>query len=210
MDAARTPERWRGHLRQMRSCHTKEGVLYDKNEKPWKVHRFCERENGNVARFHGFLLTLQRPDLFDVKAQKIDGENRWFNSAYLRRHNCTLGLFDEMRPGYLEELLGRFKNGEAQEAKRFAPVDYAKYRILAHFPGGTSGSYSRNLNHLWAMGAPVMIWDHPAQEHYYAALEDGVTHVVFNATTAVGVAEHLIRHKSFEATARGGPRAARG
>ena len=193
---ARTPRAfWRGHLRQMRSCHTKEGVLYDKNEKPWKVHRFCERENGNVARFQGFLLTLQRPDLFDVKAQKIDGENRWFNPPYLRRHNCTLGLFDEMRPGYLEELLGRFKNGEAQEAKRFAPVDYAKYRILAHFPGGTSGSYSRNLNHLWAMGAPVMIWDHPAQEHYYAALEDGVTHVVFNATTAVGVAEHLIRHK---------------
>ena len=76
-----------------------------------------------------------------------------------------------------------------------APVDYAKYRILAHFPGSTSGSYSRNLNHLWAMGAPVMIWDHPAQEHYYAGLEDGVTHVVFNATTAIGVAERLIRHK---------------
>ena len=193
---ARTPRAfWRGHLRQMRSCHTKEGVLYDKNEKPWKVHRFCERENGNIARFQGFLLTLQRPHLFDVKAQKIDGGNRWFTPSYLRRYNCTQGLFDEMRPGYLEELLAKFKNGGAQEAKHTAPVDYAKYRILAHFPGGTSGSYSRNLNHLWAMGAPVMIWDHPAQEHYYAALEDGVTHVVFNATTAVGVAEHLIRHK---------------
>ena len=24
------------------------------------------------------------------------------------------------------------------------------------------------------MGAPVMIWDHPAQEHYYAGLADGV------------------------------------
>ena len=189
---ARTPRAfWRGHLRQMRSCHTKEGVLYDKHEKPWKVHRFCERENGNVARFQGFLLTLRRPDLFDVKAQKIDGENRWFNPPYLRRHNCTLGLFDEMRPGDLEELLGRFKNGEAQEAKRFAPVDYAKYRILAHFPGGTSGSYSRNLNHLWAMGAPVMIWDHPAQEHYYAGLEEGRTHLVFNATTAVDVAKQI-------------------
>ena len=46
-----------------------------------------------------------------------------------------------MRPGYLEELLAKFKNGEAQEAKHFAPVDYAKYRILAHFPGSTSGSY---------------------------------------------------------------------
>ena len=192
---ARTPRAfWRGHLRQMRSVHTKEGVLYDKNEKPWKVHRFCERENGNIARFQGFLLTLQRPHLFDVKAQKIDGGNRWFTPSYLRRYNCTQGLFDEMRPGYLEELLAKFKNGGAQEAKRFSPVDYAKYRILAHFPGGTSGSYSRNLNHLWAMGAPVMIWDHPAQEHYYAALEDGVTHVVFNATTATGVAERLLRH----------------
>ena len=168
--------------------------MYDKNEKPWKVHRFCERENGNIARFQGFLLTLQRPHLFDVKAQKIDGGNRWFTPSYLRRYNCTQGLFDEMRPGYLEELLAKFKNGGAQEAKHTAPVDYAKYRILAHFPGGTSGSYSRNLNHLWAMGAPVMIWDHPAQEHYYAALADGVTHVVFNATTATGVAERLLRH----------------
>ena len=191
---ARTPRAfWRGHLRQTRTAHTKDGVLYDKNEKPWTLHRFCERESGNVARFQGFLLTLQRPDLFDVKAQKIEGE-RWFNPSHLRKYNCTQGLFDTMRPGDLEELLGRFKGGEAQDVNHTAPVDYAKYRILAHFPGSTSGSYSRNLNHLWAMGAPVMIWDHPAQEHYYAALADGVTHVVFNATTATGVAERLLRH----------------
>ena len=46
------------------------------------------------------------------------------------------------------------------------------------------------------MGAPVMIWDHPAQEHYYAALEDGVTHPRrVQRDHRRGVAEHLIRHK---------------
>ena len=36
-----------------------------------------------------------------------------------------------------------------------------------------------------------MIWDHPAQEHYYAGLEEGRTHLVFNATTAVEVAKQI-------------------
>merc|ERR1719484_510478 len=36
-----------------------------------------------------------------------------------------------------------------------------------------------------------MIWDHPAQEHYYAGLEEGRTHVVFNATNAVDVATKI-------------------
>ena len=76
-DARRPRAFWRGHLRQMRSCHTKEGVLYDKNEKPWKVHRFCERENGNVARFQGFLLTLRRPDTVRREGPK----DRWGKSV---------------------------------------------------------------------------------------------------------------------------------
>ena len=36
-----------------------------------------------------------------------------------------------------------------------------------------------------------MIWDHPAQEHYYAGLDEGRTHLVFNATNAVDVATKI-------------------
>ena len=36
-----------------------------------------------------------------------------------------------------------------------------------------------------------MIWDHPAQEHYYAGLEEGRTHLVFNSTNAVAVAPKI-------------------
>ena len=34
------------------------------------------------------------------------------------------------------------------------PEAYATHRYLLNLPGETSGSYSRNLNHLWARGVP--------------------------------------------------------
>ena len=47
-----------------------------------------------------------------------------------------------------------------------------------------SGSYSRNLNHLWFLGSVVASWESPAVEFYYPALTPGVTHVAVNRTTA--------------------------
>ena len=48
-----------------------------------------------------------------------------------------------------------------------APVDradYSAYRYVLNLPGATTGSYSKNLNHLWALGAVVMLWDAPFVE----------------------------------------------
>ena len=65
-----------------------------------------------------------------------------------------------------------------------------------HFPGSTrgrgvlelaytspatqksrrTGSYSRNLNHLWSTDAVVLIWKHAAVEHYYRGLAHGAVH----------------------------------
>jgi len=62
--------------------------------------------------------------------------------------------------------------------------DYARFRYVLNLPGRQSGSYSRNLNHLWFLGAVVLLFDAPYVEWYYPALKRGVTHVAVNATTA--------------------------
>ena len=160
---------WRGHIR-------------------WR-NKDCDHESGNIARFLGTLLTLRHPDQFDVKVRHLEEKKTlWSNASALHATKCKDGTKHPFR-GIDDGLLGRL--AEAQDVSWVDPVDYARYKILAHFPGGTTGSYSRNLNHLWATGSTVMIWDHPAQEHYYAGLEEGRTHLVFNATNAVDVARKI-------------------
>ena len=161
---------WRGHIR-------------------WR-NKDCDHESGNIARFLGTLLTLRHPDQFDVKVRHLEAKKSlWTNSTALHATKCKDGAAKYPFRGIDDGLLNRLS--EAQDVSWVDPVDYARYKILAHFPGGTTGSYSRNLNHLWATGSTVMIWDHPAQEHYYAGLEEGRTHLVFNATTAVEVAKQI-------------------
>jgi len=51
--------------------------------------------------------------------------------------------------------------------------------------------YSRNLNHLWATGGVVLLWDEPIVEWYYPLLQTGVTHLVVNRSTAAAVVDRL-------------------
>ena len=55
--------------------------------------------------------------------------------------------------------------------------DYRNHKYLLNLPGAASGSYSKNLNHLWRTGSVVMQWVHPFVEWYHPALEHGVTHL---------------------------------
>ena len=41
----------------------------------------------------------------------------------------------------------------------------------------------RNLNHLWATRAVVLLWDSEIVEWYYPALEAGRTHLALNRST---------------------------
>ena len=43
-------------------------------------------------------------------------------------------------------------------------ADYSRYKYVLNLPGSTTGSYSRNLNHLWALGAVVFLWEAPFVE----------------------------------------------
>ena len=75
---------------------------------------------------------------------------------------------------------GSGPRGEPPESenRRFPPTQ------VLNLPGSVSGSYSRNLNHLWFLGSVVASWESPAVEFYYPALTPGVTHVAVNRTTA--------------------------
>ena len=48
-----------------------------------------------------------------------------------------------------------------------APENYTKSAFVLNLPGQTTGSYSRNLNHLWATGAVVLLWDASFVEWYF-------------------------------------------
>ena len=71
--------------------------------------------------------------------------------------------------------------------------DYARFKFLLNLPGRTDGSYSRNLNHLWAVGAVVLLWDTRVVEWFYPALRHGETHATVNRTTAPLVLDVLAK-----------------
>mmetsp|Transcript_21217 Transcript_21217/g.68460 ORF Transcript_21217/g.68460 Transcript_21217/m.68460 type:complete len:220 (+) Transcript_21217:959-1618(+) len=71
--------------------------------------------------------------------------------------------------------------------------NYSSFEYVLNLPGKTSGSYSRNLNHLWALGSVVLLWDSPVVEFYYPALRAGETHVAVDYDTAVAEVEALAR-----------------
>ena len=82
-------------------------------------------------------------------------------------------------------------NSSIRDPKFYTEPDYANYKYVLNLPGKTDGSYSRNLNHLWYVGAAVLLWDTPAVEWYYPALKHGATHAAINRTTARAVVEAL-------------------
>jgi len=74
--------------------------------------------------------------------------------------------------------------------------DYAKYKYVINLPGQTAGSYSRNLNHLWSLGAAVLLWDTAIVEWYYPALVTGETHLSVNRSTAIEIIDRIEQDNS--------------
>ena len=85
-------------------------------------------------------------------------------------------------------------NSSIRDPKFYTEPDYANYKYVLNLPGKTDGSYSRNLNHLWYVGAAVLLWDTPSVEWYYPALKHGATHAAINRTTARAVVAALDAH----------------
>ena len=92
----------------------------------------CE---GNLARFEGLSLTLRHPELFDVKALHISPS--WTDKAALRNRSCLPTSFATKIAKRLHKVT---------EPKHRPHNYYARFKMNLHFPGSTTGSYSRNLN----------------------------------------------------------------
>jgi len=137
-------------------------------------------EYGNRQRLLAASLTAARPDRFDVKCSALDPP---------RNFSC-------LEPAAARELAAA---RDAVAAKRAAVEDdawltrkdYTKYKYVLNLPGQTTGSYSRNLNHLWSTGAAVVLWDGPWVEWYYPALATGKTHLAVNRSTAEAAVDRV-------------------
>ena len=143
----------------------------------------CARDAGNFARLSASALTIRYPRLFDVRPTSCDAR---------KKHDCDL-LYD-VNP---DEEKAAEKNCRGHRGNYVPHIKFADFRYVLDLPGSTSGSYSRNLNHLWLLGAIVLIWtgplldDHGAAQWYTPALLDGHTHLQVDRHSAPLFAEAL-------------------
>jgi len=186
--AARIPRAfWRGKCR-----HDERRRLEDETEARRRAHAVdgCvedSHELGKRARLLGAALTVARRDLFDVKC-----EADYFDPPKdpSKHFACVR---DPLARAELEDAAKKCLNHEKYVTDKhfFDMQEYAKYKYVLNLPGGTQGSYSRNLNHLWSTGAAVLLWDASFVEWYYPALASGATHVAINRSTGIATMERL-------------------
>ena len=176
---------WRGRLIEPGKPCMKEKCVPDPN--------LCA---GNLARFEGLSLTLRHPELFDVKALHISPS--WTNKEELRNRSCLPTSFATKIAKRLHKVT---------EPKHRPHNYYARFKMNLHFPGSTTGSYSRNLNHLWSTDAVVLIWKHAAVEHYYRGLAHGTTHLDVDLASAAATAREVLKNQPLVAKLKAGTRA---
>lgn len=150
--------------------------------------RTCRHGAGNFARLQAISLSFCRQDNFDVRcvasATGIHGCDENTNVTF---DDCDNYPADTDLPFTFKKENLALTTTTAQ----VLPVEYVENQFLLNLPGSTHGAYSRNLNHLWAMGAVILLWDSPYIEWYYAALGHGLTHLAVNKSTAVRVVESV-------------------
>eukprot|EP00633_Aureoumbra_lagunensis_P000050 CAMPEP_0197303508 /NCGR_PEP_ID=MMETSP0890-20130614/51697_1 /TAXON_ID=44058 ORGANISM="Aureoumbra lagunensis, Strain CCMP1510" /NCGR_SAMPLE_ID=MMETSP0890 /ASSEMBLY_ACC=CAM_ASM_000533 /LENGTH=501 /DNA_ID=CAMNT_0042783337 /DNA_START=101 /DNA_END=1610 /DNA_ORIENTATION=- len=162
---------WRGEIMGELGHGDPNGTVYG-------VDTLCSRDVGNYERLAAAALTVERPDLFDVRCNKChprhDIDVKCPNMPYddvMRKAVANSSLI--LDPNFVEQ------------------PDYARYQYLLNLPGKTAGSYSRNLNHLWFLGSPIALWDSPAVEFYYPPLKHGITHVSVNRSNVKEILNYV-------------------
>ena len=85
--------------------------------------------------------------------------------------------------------------------------NFSQFRYLIHMPGSATGSYSRNLQYLWAHGSIVLIWDQSAVEHYYQYLVPGIHYLPINQSNVYDTLRHLEASPLLQRKLRTGARA---
>lgn len=128
-----------------------------------RAAKSCEQDKGNIARLQAVALTVEHPEEFDVGCIKC---------APMKTNSCSVR--DEFEQKFVE-------NPTVVEPSPQSA--WTNYKYLLNLPGSTTGSYSRNLNHLWIVGGIVLLWDVGGTEFYSDRLVEGKTHLTVNKST---------------------------
>ena len=168
---------WRGKIRGREAVINKE--------------RDCSREAGNYARLQAASLTAHDSKKFDVRTNTCRPRPiRSLSQDLCRKVLPQNDDLAKIRDSGCRAVQGRFMNHGK----------FNTFQFLLDLPGSTTGSYSRNLNHLWLLGAVVVFWAGPllepggALQWYSAGLRDGRTHVTVNVSTAKATLDAITNH----------------
>ena len=101
----------------------------------------CEIDKGNFARLQAASLSYSFPDLVDVKCVGTE----FCEPRNVTKYPCTKYKYDKDMWDASRNI-GKIISPEG----RINEVDYSRWQKVLNLPGKTTGSYSRNLNHLWA------------------------------------------------------------
>ena len=171
--------------------------------------RSCTKDSGNFARLQAVSLSYSRPELFDVKCIGCKPRTNLSECEHQRlyaeiEHYLPSQEVEMPGPSRFRELPRRYEFTDVMRhcvADPDATIvgDYVSKeeildrQILLHLPGAFTGSYSRNLNDYWAVGAATLIWDAPYVEFYFPALKNGVTHLAVDSCNAESTVEALLQ-----------------
>ena len=125
----------------------------------------CLGDQGNYKRFQAASLSAHHPTLIDVKFSEVG--SGW-NTSVSQLGQC------EPYDKNLRAMVGKMDTVVVTTWHK--ATEYENYKMLVHLSGKTTGSHSRNINHLWATGAAILGWNSTATEWYYPVLVGGVTH----------------------------------
>ena len=143
---------------------------------------FCAEEGGNYARLQDASLTLAAPARVDVRCVSRHS----CRPRDAERHPCAAYPYD----GDMARAAARPK--DLVDRGGFVDLpEYTRYQKVLNLPGKTTGSYSRNLNHLWALGAVVLLWEANYVEWYYPLLAHGETHVAVNKSSLLATLDAI-------------------
>ena len=149
----------------------------------------CDGDQGNYERFEAASLSINHPKLLDVKFRGVASE--W---------NTSVSPYEQCEP-YDQDLRDMIGNVVVDHTW-YNPYEYANFKMLLQLPGKTAGSYSRNLNHLWATGSVILSWNSTVTEWYYPALVDGVTHLNVDYGNVVRKATRVLNDAKLADTLR--------
>lgn len=187
------PNMYFGNL-QAWDRYTQQLMEGGKADTPWNKRRKRVFWRGKIYKY----IEFNAPRLEALQAAARDGKNfdvsLTSGCEYLRGFAKNITRLSPLAPEWLPSDYF-LKQTRCSGQQRTPHSKFTKYWAQLNLPGSSFGSYSKNLQNLWPMGAATMIWNQSAVEFYYSSLKPGITHVWVNETTIEPMASKTFENR---------------